>query len=127
MFKNHQLCWAHPIRKMRDLVNSKKLNKLQIEGCKVAYNGIRNVHNALLDMVEKKERTEKEKVNLFDQFSEITKLCENEPEKMHKIKESLERDKEKYFTCLKFEGIPTTNNTAERVLRPLVIKRKLSF
>ena len=37
------------------------------------------------------------------------------------------RDKDKYFTCLNFEWIPTTNNTAERVIRPLVIKRKVIF
>jgi len=41
--------------------------------------------------------------------------------------ESLERDKSKDFTCLDFSGIPTTNNTAERILRPLVIKSKLTF
>ena len=31
MFNGHQLCWAHPVRKMKDLVNSQRLNKLQIE------------------------------------------------------------------------------------------------
>ena len=78
-------------------------------------------------MIEKKERTELEKTELLAQFDECIQIQKDEPEKMLKIKESLGRDKKKYFTCLKFEGIPTTNNTAERVLRPLVIKRKLSF
>ena len=127
LFENHQLCWAHPIRKMRDLVNSKKLNKLQLSKCKVSYEWLRSVHKKLLWMLEKKWGTEEEKTKLLSQFDKSIEIQKNEPEKMIKIKESLQRDKKKYFTCLEFEWIPTTNNTAERVLRPLVIKRKLSF
>jgi len=127
LFKNHQLCWAHPIRKMRDLTNSKKLNNLQLSQCKVSYDWLRSVHKTLLWMLEKEKRTEKEKIALLTQFDESIQIKKNEPDKMKKIKESLKRDKQKYFTCLEFDWIPTTNNTAERVLRPLVIKRKLSF
>ncbi len=127
LFENHQLCWAHPIRKMRDLVNSKKLNKLQLSTCKVSYDWLRSVHNVLLWLLEKSEWIDDEKTRLLTQFDKSIEIQKNEPEKMLKIKESLQRDKEKYFTCLAFEWIPTTNNTAERVLRPLVIKRKLSF
>ena len=36
-------------------------------------------------------------------------------------------NKEKYFTFLKFPNIPLDNNKAERALRHLVIKRKISF
>ena len=127
LFNKHQLCWAHPIRKMRDLVNSKKLNKLQISKCKASYDWLRFVHKDLLWVLERKERTDVEKTKLLSKFDESVQIQKDEPEKMIKIKESLQRDKQKYFTCLEFEWIPTTNNTAERVLRPLVIKRKLSF
>lgn len=127
LFTHHQLCRAHPIRKMRDLTNSKKLNNLQLSQCKVSYNWLKSVHKTLLLMLEKNNRTETEKTELLSQFDKSIEPQENDPEKMLKIKESLQRDKQKYFTCLEFHGVPTTNNTAERVLRPLVIKRKLSF
>ncbi len=34
LFKDHQLCWAHPHRKLRDLANSDKLEKETKEHCK---------------------------------------------------------------------------------------------
>ena len=38
------------------------------------------------------------------------------------------KNREKYLTCLKFPGqIPMDNNKAERGLRHLVIKRKISY
>ena len=64
LFDNHQLCWAHPIRKMRDLVNSKNLTKLQREQCSVSYDGLRRVHNTLLEMLKTKERTKANKIDL---------------------------------------------------------------
>ena len=126
-FDHHQLCWAHPIRKMRDLVSSKKLDKLTLEICKVAYDKLREVHMSVLSLLERREDIADEREWLLVSFDELTMLVAWEPEKLKKIKESLERDKRKYFTCLDFKDIPTTNNTAERALRPLVIKRKLSF
>jgi len=44
----------------------------------------------------------------------MVKIEGNEPEKLLKIKESLRRDKDKYFTCMLHEGIPLDNNAAER-------------
>ena len=54
-------------------------------------------------MLEKKKRTEEEKTMLLAQFDKSVETQKNEPEKLLKIKESLQKDKQKYFTCLNFE------------------------
>lgn len=126
-FKVHQLCWSHPIRKLRDLKDSRKLNKESIHICKVSYEWMQELHKEILELKEKNEIEEEKKKELYDKFDEITEEVENEPEKLRKIKDWLKRDKDKYFTCLEYSNVPTTNNAAERALRPLVIKRKISF
>lgn len=127
-FKNHQLCRAHPIRKFRDLAQSKKLNKLKKEICKTAYEWLQKVHANLLNILEEQKKLPKSRIiKLYEEFEKMTVSVENEPEKLTKLRVSLKKNKEKYFTCLHHEWVPTTNNTAERVLRPLVIKRKLCF
>jgi Transposase IS66 family len=51
----------------------------------------------------------------------------NDPKKLATLKESLRKNRESYFTCLLHDGIPPDNNKAERSLRHLVLKRKISF
>ena len=126
-FDHHQLCWAHPIRKVRDLVNSTKLDNLKIWICKIAYEKLRDIHKKILEMIKNVSINIESRKEIENEFDEVWKFVEWEPEKLRKIKESLIKNKSKYFTCLDFPWIPTTNNTAERVLRPLVIKRKLCF
>ncbi len=127
-FEFHQLCWAHPIRKMRDLYQSKKLTKDKIEICKIAYDGLRDLHNELAEIIKDRVNIGNDTIQkLLSKFDELLENVENEPEKLSNLRKSLKKNKEKYFTCLYHEGVPTTNNVAERVLRPLVIKRKLSF
>jgi hypothetical protein len=48
---------------------------------------------------------------------EIAVVTGNDPQKLKAIKEGLERNAEKYFTCLTKPGIPADNNKAERGLR----------
>ena len=62
--------------------------------------------------------------NIFNQISEPHSL---DPTPLSKLKISLRKNKEKYFTFLNHKGIPIDNNKAERALRHLVIKRKISF
>ena len=60
-------------------------------------------------------------------FAAIAESHSLDPTPLSKIKEALRRNKEKYFTFLKYKGIPIDNNKAERALRHLVIKRRTSF
>lgn len=127
-FEHHQLCWAHPIRKLRDLKDSSKLNHLQRVWAEVTYTAFCNVHEKVKALSTIwKVCNQNEVDHIKQKLRDITEIYEHDVWKMITIKKWIRNNLEKYLTCLKFTGVPTTNNTAERVLRPLVIKRKLSF
>lgn len=127
-FTHHQLCRAHPIRKLRDLTQSRKLSKEKLAICEVAYKGLRALHADLLEALEKGTAYARGYLQqLHDRFDELCVPVQGEPQKLTTLRTSLAKNKAKYFTCVHHAGVPTTNNTAERMLRPLVIKRKLCF
>lgn len=130
LFKYHQLCWAHPIRKLRDLTNSDQLSINKHQQCQKAYQALAELHQSLKIILEQPFNAEERqmiKQGMIKQLIKITKPCPNEPVKLINIKQGLLKNQEKYFTCLLHQGIPTTNNRAERALRHLVLKRKISF
>jgi len=130
IFKYHQLCWAHPHRKLRDLANSWILDKLKIEICKTTYEAFSKLYKDLKENLTEPFNIEKNliiKNKFIERFEEISKIIWNEPEKLKKIKESLIKNKQYYFTCLEHEWIPCDNNEAERSIRHIVLKRKNSF
>lgn len=126
IFAEHQLCWAHPQRKLRDVAESKEIVKERNLHCADAYIGFSKLYariaksrghtlSAYLKRVFQKE---------FDSLSGHHAL---DPTPLSKIKEALQRNKDAYFTFLEHPNIPIDNNKAERALRHLVIKRKISF
>lgn len=130
LFEHHQLCWAHPIRKLRDLANSEQLDENKQKHCQKTYQALAKLHQNLKEQLvepfELKKRTQT-KQNMIRRLSSIAKLNGLDPEKLKNIKLSLFKNKEKYFTCLLHQDVPTTNNKAERALRHLILKRKSSF
>lgn len=130
LFKLHQLCWAHPHRKLRDLANSDKLEEETKKHCEETYLNFKSLYNNLQEILKTEfnlEKREKVKIELMKEFIKISKISKKDCEKLKNIKESLIKNKEKYFTCLINDGIPADNNKAERGLRHLVLKRKISF
>lgn len=125
-FADHQLCWAHPQRKLRDLAESGEIKEERKENCKNTYFRFsklyKNVGQSLGN--ESPPYFKKKFQALFERITESHSL---DPTPLSKIKESLRKNKEKYFTFLKYPNIPLDNNKAERALRHLVIKRKISF
>jgi hypothetical protein len=125
-FEEHQLCWAHPHRKIRDLAESaefKEEKKIQISK---TYDQFRGLYHKIQKVLktEISPYLQRKFQTIFDQISEAHSL---DPTPLSKIKDALRRNKKKYFTFLKYKGIPIDNNKAERALRHLVIKRKTSF
>jgi len=122
--ENHQLCWAHLIRKFRDLANSQELSEIQINYCKSEYHKLCLIYSDIKNnrIIEKFPEFEK---RLAD-FSKI-KLKDKDILKTIRLKTTLRKNVPNYLTCLKDENIPMTNNQAERSLRHLVLKRKISF
>lgn len=125
-FPEHQLCWAHPQRRLRDVAESNEIEKEKKEYCKNVYFQFSKLYKNIRQSLGK--TTARHVQGRFRAvFNQITESHSLDPTPLSKIKESLRKNKDKYFTFLKHPGIPIDNNKAERALRHLVIKRKISF
>lgn len=135
MFAYHQLCWAHPHRKLRDLAESGVLTEPISKHCRTVYEKYARLYELareakkIFDSDGYKTAKEQDEVQqkLFDLFDEITVPNKKDPDKLRRIRESLKARKDRYFTFLKFKDIAMDNNKAERSLRRVVLKRKKSF
>lgn len=130
LFSKHQLCMAHPKRKLRDLAEAKTLFPASNGACRKSYEAFSSLYTEL----EKTLASDyQEDTWLQKRAAYITKLKEiaiqtcHDPQKLKVIKQSLRQNVEKYFTCLLEPGIPADNNKAERGLRHVVLKRKISY
>ncbi|MBI5458074.1 IS66 family transposase [Candidatus Kaiserbacteria bacterium] len=126
VFPAHQLCWAHPQRKLRDVAESGEIPEEKREQCKNAYSQFSKLYkdirqslgNNISPYLKRKFQTV---------FAHIAESHTLDPAPLVKIKTALRKNKEKYFTFLNHPGIPVDNNKAERALRHLVLKRRMSF
>jgi transposase len=130
LFAVHQLCWAHPLRKFRDLKDSPSLPEEKRKQCQKVYEQFADIYTKLSVFLaqehSQKEREHKRAV-VLRQLSRISKPCVDDPQKLHTLKETLKKNRFAYVTCLTYQGIPMDNNKAERALRHLVLKRKTSL
>ena len=134
LFEYHQLCWAHPHRKFRDLAESGSLSGKALKACQRAYHDFADVYKKaratrelLLGNTLSAEQKVAERLKLEKLFGQLFEPSPHDPEKLKTIRESLEKRKNDYFTFFDFPYLPLDNNKAERALRKIVIKRKKSF
>ena len=120
--KKHQLCWAHLIRKFRDLAKSSELEEKQRLHCKNEYMKLCLIFEDL-----KNDRSIKRYEEFTKRLTELSIIQNLDPKKLIRYKTTLRKNIPKYLTCLSDPRIPLTNNQAERSLRHLVLKRKISF
>ena len=125
-FAEHQLCWAHPARKLRDLAESGEFGRRKKKQILKTYGQFSNLYQNIRKKIGN-EISPYLKIRFKNIFSQITESHSLDPTPLSKLKISLRKNKEKYFTFLNHKGIPIDNNKAERALRHLVIKRKISF
>ena len=115
-------CRRSPFRKWRDLAQSGELPDSQKKRCKEEYEELCLLYDTI-----KQNRT----MEGYDEFAErLTSLSvvkPNDPKKLTHLKQTLRKNIPLYLTCLSDSRIPLTNNLAERSLRRLVLKRKISF
>lgn len=126
----HQLCWSHPFRKLRDLKDSKHFEGVKQQRCKKTYEDFGKLYkdlNKVLALPFDLNERQRVKPKLMKRFTEILSPKRGDPQKLRKLKASVLEDIDCYFVCVLKEGIPADNNKAERALRHLVIKRKTSF
>ena len=118
----HQLCWAHLIRKWRDVATSSELEENIKFHCKIEYQKLCLIYDDL-----KNDRNIERYVEFTKRLNELSIIKHLDPKKLIRYKTTLKKNILKYLTCLSDSRIPLTNNQAERSLRHLVLKRKISF
>jgi len=127
-FEHHQLCWAHPHRKFRDMAESGELSGKQKENCVSDFKAFAKMYAKLAGVIQTEFDYEKTRNYFLKKISEFAKPNMDDIPKTSTLKATLLKNREKYLTCLKFPKlIPLDNNKAERGLRHLVIKRKISY
>jgi len=75
----------------------------------------------------KQHRSKERHAEFTRRLADLSVIKTNDPKKLCRIKQTLQKNIPHYLTCLSDPRIPLTNNLAERSLRHLVLKRKISF
>lgn len=130
LFDRHVLCWAHPLRKFRDLAQSGVLGEKHRRHCQRFYEIFRRLEwdvaltiGAPLTMEERAAARKR----FESRIAAIMAPARGDVPKLATLKATFLGNSEKYLLCVTTPGVPMTNNQAERRLRGLVIKRLLSF
>lgn len=130
LFARHQLCMAHPQRKLRDLHESKSVLQENLAVCSQSYGAFSKLYEDLERTLASEYQQEiwlLKRKEYLTRLQEIAIVTTDDPAKLKVIKLGLRKNAEKYFTCLLQPGIPADNNKAERGLRHVVLKRKISY
>jgi len=129
--EKHQLCWAHPHRKLRDLAQSGTLDKTKRKHCQNVFTRFAKIYRDTEELKQKFDQgvspTKTQIEKLKQRLLKLMKPHKQDPEKLIAIKASITERIDRYFTCLNIPDIPLDNNKAERTIRKLVLKRKKSF
>jgi transposase len=131
LFEEHQLCWAHLHRKLRDLATSSVLESATLLHCQNVYKTESALYTSIRQLADRDDLEIKERTQLVEQFTtELTKLAiphKLDPYKLATYKQTLAKNIPQYLTCIRLPNVPCDNNQAERSLRHVVLKRKTSF
>lgn len=126
----HQICWAHLLRKIRDLLENKNLPEEKLPYVRAWYEEFSAVYKQLREYLAQpfdQQTREQQTTELRTRIHELRNPNPNDPKKLRDLKNLLAEYDHALFTCMRFDNIPCDNNRAERDLRSLVIKRKKSF
>jgi transposase len=122
----HQLCCAHILRKLRDLAGSSEIIGAIHNHCAQAYTTFAAIYRAI-----ETARASSDPASSYDtllaRLRQFTLPHPCDPTKLARIKEQVAQRTERYLTCLRSPHVAADNNAAERSLRHLVLKRKISF
>lgn len=97
-FTEHQLCWAHPQRKLRDLAESKQFEKEKPEQCQTTYQQFSHLYQKIRKTIGT-EISKKIKERFISAFEKTTRPHALDPTLLAKLKISLQK---KYQTLLYF-------------------------
>ena len=95
LFSKHQLCWAHPLRKLRELAESEHLTEQEHTACTTAYESFSKLYQNMRRVLEEpfdiaQRIAIKEKFQR--RFDRIATLSSSDPPKLKRIKETLRKN-----------------------------------
>ncbi len=123
---DHQLCLAHILRKLRDLAASDTLPKKSRAHCLRAYETFAAIYT---DTEQARVTSDPLSARdaLHERLQRFVAPHPRDPLKLARVKAQVGERSENYLTCLKHPDVASNNNAAERSLRHLVLKRRVSF
>jgi transposase len=122
----HQLCCAHILRKLRDVAESRTLPASLRTHCTEAYHTFREIY---ADIVRACATSTPKRyyARLCARLTTFATPHQNDPKKVADVRTQVRKRTACYLTCLRYAHVRPDNNPAERALRPLVQKRKVSY
>lgn len=123
---DHQLCCAHILRKLRDLAISSEIKGKVHDHCVLTYKVFKKIYADIEDTRLSPDPQSSHK-SLFRRLKSFSIPQDIDPAKLVRVKEQVSARTENYLTCLLRPNVTSNNNAAERSLRHLVLKRKISF
>lgn len=126
-----QRCWSH-LKRDLDLLTEKHQGDLGVEGFVSSVLGLYRRGKKIARGLDRRKAGERERIRLRRTAIE-EKLYEialpyigdkNAPQ--HTLARRVERHGGEFFTFVRYEGVPSSNNAAERAIRPAVTARKIS-
>ena len=122
---SNQSCWAHILRKANDVAKLKGSSdiakELRDEIFKI-FSEVKEITKRPFELKERKHNYEK----YYKEINAITKR-KYLREDAKRIQKYINGQKQYLLTALVREGVPLTNNLAERELRPIVLSRKNTY
>ena len=122
----HQLCCAHILRKLRDLATSSEMSENIHDHCVSAYKVFKQIYADIED-ARKSNDPKSAYDSLHARLKSFAEIDSRDPTKLNHIKEQISARTDNYLICLLHKDVASDNNAAERSLRHLVLKRKISF
>lgn len=124
--EKHQLCFAHLLRKFRDIASNEDFTYKEKIVCSKHYSDLKLIYYDLKCTLQK-DNPLSHQASFTKRFTKLASPSVSDPKPLARIKATLQKNICKYLTCLSCPSVPLTNNEAERSLRHLVLKRKISF
>lgn len=121
---NQQSCWAHLLRVSREETNqphsSKEMANLHFT--------LKNMYQSLLGITDQPFNREERQKDYRDYSLKIQKLMcmKFRAKDAQRVQARIKNQETNLITALLHEGVPLTNNAAERQIRPAVVVRKIS-
>jgi hypothetical protein len=117
-----QKCLIHLIRDINDALYKNPYD----EGLKLLAEGFSNLLRPIIETVDRfglKKHFLNKHIQFVDRFYKELSHLKLTTEIAIKFKDRLDKNKEKLFTFLKYDGIPWNNNNAEHAVKPFAMLR----